>query len=120
MRQSRAGMAAVTRAVEWVTTDARGAVAQLGEHHTGSVGVRGSSPLSSTTAFGVTNRGGTTDGVCAPFVPLWRTKGVSFFLCTERWRTMAQQSETTTGTQTADRYDHQEIEARWAKRWEES
>ena len=26
-----------------------GAVAQLGEHHAGSVGVRGSSPLSSTT-----------------------------------------------------------------------
>ncbi len=33
---------------------------------------------------------------------------------------MAQQSETTRGTQTADRYDPREIEARWAKRWEES
>ena len=28
-----------------------GAVAQLGEHHTGSVGVRGSSPLGSTRMF---------------------------------------------------------------------
>jgi leucyl-tRNA synthetase len=33
---------------------------------------------------------------------------------------MAQQFETTAGTQTADRYDHHEIEARWTRRWEES
>jgi hypothetical protein len=48
---SPAGLAADTRAIERVTHEnARGAVAQLGEHHTGSVGVRGSSPLSSTIA----------------------------------------------------------------------
>jgi hypothetical protein len=32
----------------WYNASVCGAVAQLGEHNTGSVGVRGSSPLSST------------------------------------------------------------------------
>jgi hypothetical protein len=64
---------------------ARGAVAQLGEHHTGSVGVRGSSPLSSTTAHvDDADQSGWYHGWhVSPFVPFGRraslllTRGVS-------------------------------------------